>query len=70
MFAFLAGRRGEVFPDEDYADLFAPPGMGRPSLPTTQMASLGTEHGTGPTGAHAPGTVAAGGSGAATTRRG
>ena len=26
MFAFLAAHRGEVFPDEDYADLFAPPG--------------------------------------------
>ena len=26
MFAFLAARRAEVFPDADYADLFAPPG--------------------------------------------
>ena len=27
MFAFLAAHRAEVFPDEDYADLFAPPGV-------------------------------------------
>jgi IS5 family transposase len=40
MFAFLAGHRAEVFPDEDYADLFAPPGAGRPSLPATQMAAV------------------------------
>ena len=33
MFAFLAGHRAEVFPDADYADLFAPPGFGRPSVP-------------------------------------
>ena len=26
MFAFLAAHRAEVFPDADYADLFAPPG--------------------------------------------
>jgi hypothetical protein len=32
--------RAEVFPDEDYADLFAPPGFGRPSLPATQMAAV------------------------------
>src|SRR5271165_2045113 len=32
MFAFLAAHRAEVFPDADYADLFAPPGVGRPSL--------------------------------------
>ena len=25
MFAFLAAHRAEVFPDADYADLFAPP---------------------------------------------
>ena len=31
MFAFLAAHRAEVFPDADYADLFAPPGFGRPS---------------------------------------
>ena len=40
MFAFLAGHRAEVFPDADYADLFAPPGTGRPSLPATQMAAV------------------------------
>ena len=40
MFAFLAGHRGEVFPDADYADLFAPPGVGRPSLPATRMAAV------------------------------
>ena len=26
MFAFLAAHRADVFPDADYADLFAPPG--------------------------------------------
>jgi hypothetical protein len=40
MFAFLAGHRAEVFPDADYADLFAPPGVGRPSLPATRMAAI------------------------------
>ena len=40
MFAFLAAHRAEVFPDADYADLFAPPGMGRPSIPATQMAAV------------------------------
>ena len=35
MFAFLAAHRAEVFPDAEYADLFAPPGFGRPSLPAT-----------------------------------
>ena len=40
MFAFLAGHRAEVFPDAGYADLFSPPGVGRPSLPTTQMAAV------------------------------
>jgi len=40
MFAFLAGHRAEVFRDADYADLFAPPGVGRPSLPATQMAAV------------------------------
>jgi Transposase domain (DUF772)/Transposase DDE domain len=40
MFAFLAGHRAQVFPDEDYADLFAPPGKGRPSVPATQMAAV------------------------------
>jgi Transposase domain (DUF772)/Transposase DDE domain len=42
MFAFLAGHRAEVFPDADYADLFAPPGSGRPSVPATQMAAVMT----------------------------
>jgi hypothetical protein len=40
MFAFLAAHRAEVFPDSDYADLFAPPGVGRPSLPATRMAAV------------------------------
>jgi len=40
MFAFLAAHRAEVFPDAEYADLFAPPGVGRPSLPATQMAAV------------------------------
>jgi len=40
MFAFLAAHRAEVFPDADYADLFAPPGVGRPSLPAAQMAAV------------------------------
>ena len=40
MFAFLAAHRAVVFPDADYADLFAPPGVGRPSLPATQMAAI------------------------------
>ena len=40
MFAFLAGHRAEVFPDQDYADLFSTPGVGRPSLPATQMAAV------------------------------
>ena len=31
MFAFLAAHRAEVFPDEDYADLFSPPGV-RPAI--------------------------------------
>jgi hypothetical protein len=42
MFAFLAAHRAEVFPDADYADLFAPPGFGRPSVPATQMAAVMT----------------------------
>jgi IS5 family transposase len=42
MFAFLAENRAEVFPDADYADLFAPPGFGRPSVPATQMAAVMT----------------------------
>ena len=32
MFAFLAAHRAEVFPDGEYADLFSPPGVGRPKL--------------------------------------
>jgi Transposase domain (DUF772) len=40
MFAFLAAHRAEVFPDADDADLFSPPGVGRPSLSATQMAVL------------------------------
>jgi IS5 family transposase len=40
MFAFLAAHRAEVFPDATYADLFAPRGVGRPSLPATQMAAV------------------------------
>jgi Transposase domain (DUF772)/Transposase DDE domain len=40
MFAFLAAHRAEVFPDAEYADLFSPPGVGRPSLPATQMAAV------------------------------
>ena len=40
MFAFLAAHRAEVFRDADYADLFAPPGLGRPSIPATRMAAV------------------------------
>jgi hypothetical protein len=40
MFAFLAAHRAELFPDAGYADLFAPPGLGRPSLPATRMAAI------------------------------
>ena len=40
MFAFLAAHRAEVFPDAGYADLFAPPGVGLPSLPASQMAAV------------------------------
>ena len=40
MFAFLAAHRAEVFSDADYADLFAPPGLGRPSIPATRMAAV------------------------------
>jgi hypothetical protein len=42
MFAFLAAHRSEVFPDADYQDLFAAPGVGRPSIPATQMAAVMT----------------------------
>ena len=40
MFAFLAAHRAEVLPDAENADLFSPPGVGRPSLPATQMAAV------------------------------
>jgi len=40
MFAFLAAHRAEMFPDADYADLFAAPGVGRPSIPATRMAAV------------------------------
>jgi len=40
MFAFLAGHRGEVFPDAGWADLFAD--WGRPSEPVTRMAAIMT----------------------------
>ena len=39
MFAFLAVHRGEVFPDEEFADLF-PSGRGRPSLPAPVAAAV------------------------------
>jgi Transposase DDE domain/Transposase domain (DUF772) len=39
MFAFLAEHRGELFPDEDFADLF-PSGLGRPSMPAPVAASI------------------------------
>ena len=39
MFAFLAAHRGELFADEDFADLF-PSGKGRPSVPASVMASV------------------------------
>src|SRR5215469_2750467 len=39
MFAFLAGRRRELFADEDFADLF-PSGRGRASVPASVMASV------------------------------
>jgi Transposase domain (DUF772)/Transposase DDE domain len=38
MFRFLADHRAEVFPDEQYADLFS--AVGRPSLPATRMAAV------------------------------
>ena len=44
MFAFLATHRAEVFPDAGYVDLFAPPGVGRPSLPAAQMAAVMALH--------------------------
>src|SRR2546430_5151602 len=39
MFAFLAAHRGELFGDEDFADLF-PSGKGRPSVPASVIASV------------------------------
>ena len=39
MFAFLAGHRRELFPDEMFADLF-PSGRGRPSVPADVMAAV------------------------------
>jgi hypothetical protein len=39
MYAFLAAHRGELFGDEDFADLF-PSGKGRPSVPASVMASV------------------------------
>jgi hypothetical protein len=42
MFAFPAGHRAEVFPDANYADLFAPRGVGRPSIPASVMAVVMT----------------------------
>jgi IS5 family transposase len=39
MFAFLAAHRGELFTDEDFADLF-PSGKGRPSVPASVMSSV------------------------------
>ena len=39
MFAFLAAHRADVFPDEDFADLF-PSGRGRPSIPAAVMAAV------------------------------
>jgi hypothetical protein len=39
MFWFLAAHRGEVFPDQEFADLF-PSGRGRPSLPAPVAAAI------------------------------
>jgi hypothetical protein len=39
VFAFLAGHRGELFPDELFADLF-PSRRGRPSIPADVVASV------------------------------
>lgn len=39
VFAFLAGHRRVLFPDEMFADLF-PSGRGRPSVPAEVMASV------------------------------
>jgi transposase len=39
MFAFLAAHRGELFGDDDFADLF-PSARGRPSVPASVMAAV------------------------------
>ena len=39
VFGFLAAHRGELFPDEMFADLF-PTGRGRPSVPAEVMAAV------------------------------
>jgi len=39
MFAFLAGHRQDLFPDNEFEDLF-PSGKGRPSIPAAVMASI------------------------------
>ena len=39
MFAFLAGHRQDLFPDDAFEDLF-PSGKGRPSIPASVMASI------------------------------
>jgi hypothetical protein len=39
MFWFLAAHRGELFPDQEFADLF-PSGRGRPSLPAPVAAAI------------------------------
>ena len=44
VFALLAAHRGELFPDEMFADLF-PTGRGRPSVPADVMASVITPAG-------------------------
>jgi hypothetical protein len=41
MFAFLAEHRGQLFPDEMFADLF-PSGQGAESIPASRMASVMT----------------------------
>jgi hypothetical protein len=40
MFAFLAGHRRELFPEEMFADLFKP--GGRPSVPAEVIARTGS----------------------------
>ena len=39
MFAFLAAHRQDLFPDDEFEDLF-PSGKGRPSIPASVMASV------------------------------